>query len=39
MRTWIAAAIVVISGSAWADKNPGRFIPWSPLTEEEFASQ
>lgn len=39
MRNWMAVPIVLFSASAFAAPTSGKFIPWSPLTEEEIASQ
>jgi hypothetical protein len=39
MRHWIPLSLALISACAVADDTPRRFVPWSPLTEEEIARE
>ena len=39
MRHWIPLSLALFSVGAVADDTPRKFIPWSPLTEEEIARE
>jgi len=39
MRHWIPLSLVLLSVCAVADDTPRKFVPWSPLTEEEIARE